>query len=124
MVTASNGDTWPSRRDGPVSDDPTLAIDGIQVRSGREPHLDRMPRRIVGSTWTFHGMAATWSLVVRTDSLTTGADDDRSVGSDLSLSMWGSHAWTRDDLSNANFRIRLTWRDGTPSCSANQALAS
>ena len=100
-----------------------LAIDGIQVRL-TDVSLIWIGCRVglwvdVDVSWDG---GTTWSLVVRTDSLTTGADDDRSVGSDLSLSMWGSHAWTRDDLSNANFRIRLTWRDGTPSCSANQAL--
>ncbi len=43
-------------------------------------------------------------------------------GSATSTAAWGSHPWVRDDFTNANFRVRLTYaRTGT--CQTNSALA-
>ena len=93
-------------------------IDGLEVRlsdislTGGD---DTNCRVTVQTSWNGGG---TWSSNVQTDPLSALVNDDRTVGSNSSTSMWGGHGWTRADFSNANFRVRLTWRDGLTNCPA------
>lgn len=64
-----------------------------------------------------------WSSAQLTSALNTTTTADYLVGSSSSTSGWGSHSWTRSDLLNANFRVRLTWLDGTASCSSSLSVS-
>jgi hypothetical protein len=73
----------------------------------------------VGVEVTWNG-GSTWSTSNNTAALTTTVSDDRTVGSNSSTAAWGAHSWVRNDFTNSNFRVRLTWRDGTAQCSASR----
>jgi Flp pilus assembly protein TadG len=63
---------------------------------------------------------SSWSSNVGSGSLSTSTTSDRNLGWDGSgtTAPWGSHPWTRDELSDANFRVRLTW-----SCSTGRTVS-
>jgi Putative Flp pilus-assembly TadE/G-like len=91
-------------------------IDGLEVRlsdvsiTGGD---DTNCRVTVQTSWNG---GTTWSSNVQTTPLSALVNDDRTVGSNSSTAMWGGHSWDRADFSNANFRVRLTWRDGIANC--------
>jgi hypothetical protein len=66
-----------------------------------------------------------WSTGVNLNLASTsypGTPGYNTQGSTSSTAAWGGHAWTRDDFSNGNFQLRLTFaRTGT--CQTNQARA-
>jgi hypothetical protein len=106
---------------GEIPNDATLVIDGLEVRltnvsltgSGTSTNCN------VGVEVTWNG-GSTWSTANNTTALTTTVSDDRTVGSNSSTAMWGAHTWVRGDFTNSNFRVRLTWRDGTAQCAASR----
>lgn len=59
-----------------------------------------------------------WSTRVNSSGLTTTNTTLPVIGNDANTSGWGSHTWVTNDLSNANFRVRLTWNRG--SCGASR----
>ena len=106
---------------GEIPNDGTLIIDGLEVAltdvsltgSGTSTNC----QVTVETTWNG---GTTWSTAVATTALTTNSNDDRTVGSNSSTSMWGGHTWTWGDFTNSNFRVRLTWNDGTASCASSR----
>ena len=52
-----------------------------------------------------------WSSTVGSGALTTSTSADKNLGwnGSVTTAPWGTHTWTRDNLSNTNFRVRLTW---------------
>ncbi len=106
---------------GEIPNDGTLVIDGLEVAltdvsltgSGTMTNC----QVTVETTWNG---GTTWSTAVKTSALTTTASDDKVVGSNSSTSMWGGHTWTRGDFTNSNFRVRLTWTDGTANCASSR----
>lgn len=106
-----------------IDDDGTLVIDGIQVRlndarltgSGTSTSC----RILVALSWNG---GSSWSANVPSAALTT-SDTDPVVGSNSDLSMWTPHTtWTRNDFANGNFRVRLTWQDGTAGCASSRSV--
>lgn len=101
----------------------SLVIDGIEVGltnvsltgSGTSTNC------FVGVEATWDG-GATWSTANASSALTTTVTDDKIVGSSNSLGMWGSHSWGRNDFSNSNFRVRLTWRNNTVQCASTRGV--
>jgi Flp pilus assembly protein TadG len=101
----------------------TLVIDGIEVGltnvaltgSGTSTNCT------LGVETTWNG-GANWSTLIATTSLTTTTTDDRTVGSASNISFWGGHSWAYNDFANNNFRVRLTWNDGTAQCAATRAV--
>ncbi len=73
----------------------------------------------VETTWNG---GTNWSTPITSTSLTTVVTDDRTVGSPSNIAFWGGHAWTYNDFTNANFRVRLTWNDGTAQCASTRAV--
>ena len=93
-------------------------IDGLEVRltdvsltNGDDTNC----RLVVETSWNG---GANWSANVQTLPLSAISTDDRTVGSNANTTAWGAHSWDRADFSNANFRARLTWKDGTANCAA------
>lgn len=43
------------------------------------------------------------------------------MGTATGMSGWGARTWTRADLGNGRFVVRLTWTDGTATCPESQA---
>ena len=64
------------------------------------------------------GAAGSWSTRINTGTLPNSATSgDYTLGNNNNTTPWGAHAWSRDDFSDANFRVRLTGNKGT-SCAA------
>ena len=54
-----------------------------------------------------------WSTVQTTPNLGTNTSNgDYPFGASNSTASWGSHTWTRDNFSDANFRVRLSAQKG------------
>ncbi len=106
---------------GEIPNDATLVIDGLEVAltdvslTGSGTMTDC--RVTVETTWNG---GTNWSSPVQTTALGTNANDDRTVGSNSSTSMWSARTWTRADFANGSFRVRLTWTDGTSGCAASR----
>jgi len=66
---------------------------------------------------------SSWSSGQLTSALNTTTSADYSLGASGSMSGWGSHAWTRSELLNSAFRVRLTWLDTTASCSSTRNVS-
>jgi putative Flp pilus-assembly TadE/G-like protein len=96
----------------------SATIDGLEVRltdvsiTGGD---DTNCRVTVNTSWNG---GTTWSSNAPTLPLSALVNDDRTVGSNANTTVWGGHTWDRADFSNANFRVRLTWRDGIANCPA------
>ena len=113
----------------------SVAIVGLQVQiddalvsaacSGANPNST------IGVSLSWGGGAnGTWSSMVNTTtpwnptltylptSTTTG---DYTIGNNNNTTPWGAHAWTRNEFSDTNFRVRLTANKGT-SCAAGTYL--
>ncbi len=58
------------------------------------------------------GVPGSWSDLVETPNLDTGFNNAYTLGNASNTSDWGSHSWTRDEFSDANFRMRLTATEG------------
>jgi Flp pilus assembly protein TadG len=105
-----------------VPNDPSLTIDGIEVRlrfaaiTGSGASADCR----VGARVSWDG-GTSWSDPVAAGPLST-TNRDYFLGSTSNSAAWGSHVWTRADLLNSNFRVRLGWNDGTADCGASRGV--
>ncbi len=72
-------------------------------------------------TWDRNN-ALTWSDPLQSDPISTSSYVDRTIGSSSNIAAWGGHAWTRNDLLDANFAVRLTWNDGTAGCAVGRSV--
>lgn len=66
---------------------------------------------------------SSWSTAQLTNALNTTNTADYVVGSSSSTAGWGGHVWSRSDLLNASFRVRLTWLNNTASCASTRAVS-
>jgi Flp pilus assembly protein TadG len=71
---------------------------------------------------TWNG-GTTWSTAQLTSALNATSTADYVVGSSTATSGWGSHAWTRSELFNSGFRVRLTWLNNTASCASTRSVS-
>ncbi len=106
-----------------LPDDPSLEILGIEVRL-TDTYLTGSGTSTackvgVEVSWD---AGTTWSDSQDSPNLNTSSSADHIVGSSSSTAGWGSHAWQRDDFTDSNFRVRLTWRDGTAGCSSSRSV--
>jgi hypothetical protein len=62
-----------------------------------------------------------WSSTAQTSALPT-SEADRNVGGTSDTAAWGPHVWTRNDLTDSNFQVRLRWRDGVSGCAATRGV--
>jgi Flp pilus assembly protein TadG len=103
----------------------SASITGIQVRlndlfmtesvSGTPPNTDCH----VHAELSWNG-GSSWSTQLQTSgTLSTSTSADYIVGSSSGTTGWGSHSWTRSDLLNANFRVRLVWHEGSAACGSD-----
>ncbi len=111
-----------------LANDPTLVIDRIEVQlrgvsavgTGNGSDACALSAQV---SWNGGG---TWSTAVPTATLgngATAAQDDRVVGpAPTPLSDWGAHPWVRNDFSDTNFRVRLTWNNGTTACPSTRTV--
>lgn len=109
----------------PVPEDASLAIRGIEVYL-TDVYLTGTGtatscRVDVELSWG-GGASNTWSTIRPTSAIGTGTNDDRTVGTPDDIGAWGSHTWTRGELDDANFRVRLTWREGQSGCPTTRAV--
>ena len=105
-----------------IPNDPTTVIDGLQVRlnDARAIGSGNASNCRIGAEVSWNG-GGNWSTLIDSAPLsTTSNSSNRTLGSSSSTAGWGGHVWTRDDFSDANFQVRLTWRDG-PSVSGCHA---
>ena len=123
--TNNDAQQWTSFNNltGLIPNNGTLVIDGLEVRltdtaltgSGADTNC----RMVVETSWNG---GTSWSSNVQTDPLWTDANHDQTVGSNSSTAAWGGHNWVRNDFTNANFRVRVTWKDGVSGCGSGQAV--
>ncbi len=66
---------------------------------------------------------SSWSSAQLTNALNTTTTADYIVGDSASTTAWGGHSWTRSDVLNGNFRVRLTWLNGTASCASTRSVS-
>ena len=109
-----------------VPNDPTLVIDGLEVE---------LNRVYIGGSGTSSNCYAkvevswnggsSWSSALNTSSLNTTTSTAKKVGSNSSTSGWGGHTWTYGNFSNSNFRVRLTWLNGSGngSCASTRNIS-
>ncbi|MFN8619917.1 MAG: pilus assembly protein TadG-related protein [Chloroflexota bacterium] len=107
-----------------LPNDASLQILGIEVRlnrvalTGNGTSTNCQVRTEI--SWD---AGTTWSTANTTSpALTTTTSDTRTVGSATSLTNWGSHSWVRNDFTDSNFRVRLTWVNGNASCAATRGV--
>ena len=53
--------------------------------------------------------AGTWSTAITGPDMPTSNTVQPTLGNALNTSPWGGHAWVQGDLSDANFRVRVTY---------------
>jgi hypothetical protein len=108
---------------GLIPNNGTLVIDGLEVRltdtAVNGTGADTNCRLVVETSWNG---GTNWSTNVQTPPLWVDPNHDQTVGSNATTADWGGHSWSRDDFTNANFRVRVTWRDNVSGCSVNQAV--
>ena len=95
----------------------SATITGLQVRT-RYVELSGgggSPPNCTVTVRTSWDGGSSWSDPLETGRITRN-DQDFYLGSASSTGDWGTHAWTRDDLSNSDFRVRLVWHEGTADC--------
>jgi hypothetical protein len=105
-----------------VPNDPTLVVEGFQVRmtgvqltgSGTRTSC----KLAAELSWN---AGASWSTSQSSPNLSTTAGN-ADIGLATPMTAWGAHSWTYADFSNANFRIRLTWTDGSATCQSTASV--
>jgi Flp pilus assembly protein TadG len=84
-----------------------------------------------GGTWTdchVHvemswNNGSNWTTQLQTSpNLTTSTSADYNVGSSSNMTGWG-HSFTRSELMNSAFRVRLVWHEGTTSCPSTKTVS-
>jgi len=104
--------------------DPSLEIRGLEVRltdvfhGGSGTATNCQVR--VQTSWD---AGTSWSSAVLTTALSTSTSADITVGSASTTADWGSRTWVRNDLTDSNFRVRLTWLDGTAACASGRSVS-
>lgn len=128
VTVATNGDAaqWTSfgilSLTNPPPNDPTLGVAGIEVRlNGISFNGSGTASSCIVNVSLSPDGGSTWTQTLATTGLTTAATASRVVGSATSTASWGSRSWSRADLTDANFRVKLTWVDGTSTCAATQS---
>ncbi|HEY7024968.1 MAG TPA: pilus assembly protein TadG-related protein [Candidatus Limnocylindrales bacterium] len=127
-TTATNGraQTWYGfgLQTAGVPNDGTLSIDGIEVQLA-DVYYSSGSGGSSGCTVkveiSWNG-GTSWSTAQNTSALNTTTTTDKTVGSNSSTSSWGSHSWAYSDFSNSNFRVRLTWTNGTSTCGTSRQV--
>ncbi len=100
----------------------SASIDGIRVRTryvaveGSGSYSDCK----IGARLSWDG-GSSWSDTVDVESMTQ-SNADYYLGSATSTTDWGAHSWTRNDLSDANFRIQLEWDESGANCAATRSV--
>ncbi len=108
---------------GGLPNDSTLVIDGLEVQladvylSGWGTSTNCYAQAAV--SWNNGG---SWSSTQNTSALNTTNSTDKTLGSSSSLAAWGAHSWSRNDFSDSNFRVRLTWFEGNSQCSSSRTV--
>jgi Flp pilus assembly protein TadG len=106
-----------------LPNDPSLEIRGIEVRL-TDTYLNGTGTATscklgVEVSWNAGG---TWSTLQQSGNLNTTTSADYVVGSSTSTSGWGTRTWVRNDFTDSNFRVRLTWTDGVSGCASTQSV--
>ena len=117
--------------DGEIPNNGTLVIDGLEVRlsdisltgagNSTQCHVHAEVSWNGGSNWG-GGTGLNQTQTTPFLTATTPVDDDRTIGANNDTSMWGGHTWVRNDFTNGNFRVRLTWHDNETNCGLNRAV--
>ncbi len=108
----------------PIPDDPSLVIEGIEVRfraliTGTEG-LDTGCELQTDLSWDGGGATGSWTTTPVSRNLTS-SEVLYELGDDSSLADWPQPSGTWNDASffnTSNFRVRLTWNK--PSCGADR----
>ena len=109
---------------GAIPNDGTLVIDGLEVQLANVYYSSGFG----GSTGctvkveTSWNGGTNWSTAQNTSALSTTTTTDKIVGSSSATSSWGAHSWAYADFSNTNFRVRLTWTNGTSTCGSGRQV--
>ena len=110
---------------GAIPNDPTLVIDGLEVRlrdqlqgSGTSTSCQLK----LEVSWNASSTTPTWTTAQTTPDLSTTERLD-SFGANNSLAAWVGHPglWGRNDFSDTNFQVRLTFLKGASCGSSRQA---
>ena len=126
--TATNGNTQQFSTFGLTSS--LTGSQSIAVVNGLEVRLSDAFMSASGCQTSKIGVSLSWNAganwttpITQTGNLTTTNSDDYTLGSNASMAAWAGHAWSGADLSNANFRIRLTAaKSGTGPCLAGTQM--
>lgn len=97
-----------------VAGNPTTSINiiGLQVSIEDAFISAACANSTIGFAFSWNG-GTTWSTVVNTPVLGTNTSNgDYTLGNNNNTTPWGAHSWTRNDFSDATFRIRLTANKG------------
>ncbi len=94
-------------------------IVGLQVLLADARRTATCANSRIGVSLSWNG-GSNWSTVVNTGLLgTSTTSGDYTLGNNSNTSPWGSHSWSSDDFSDANFRVRLTAIKGCSTASVN-----
>jgi Flp pilus assembly protein TadG len=123
-VNASSHDWSTFSLNGALGANDTLtAITGLEVRlsdayfsaSGCTGRVRVLLSWNSGAAWT--------TTVTETPNLgTNSSSGDYTLGSTSNMTAWGAHAWVPADISNLNFRLRLTGTKSGGGCAAATQL--
>ena len=124
MLQTVNGANNPPNSNLPIpipNAGQTVSIDGIEVHledaflaGGNSCSNTRISVQLSKNN------GATWLTAVQTPSLgTSSSGGDYDLGDNNSTSDWGGGTWTRADLANGSFALRLTWAKG---CSQTRTI--
>ena len=103
----SGGSAIPTPGTGQV-----LTIAGLEIRITDAFVSVSCSNSTIGIDLSWDG-GTTWSTAVLTPNLGTSIlNGDYTLGSSTSTGAWGGHTWSRNDFSDANFRVRLTANKG------------
>lgn len=93
----------------------TVAITGLEVRLTDAFMSASCANSRIAAALSWNG-GGSWSTSVQSPALGTNTSTGDyvlpSTGGSSSTAAWGSHAWVRNNFSNANFRVRLTSVNG------------
>lgn len=108
---------------GDIPNDPSVVIEGLEVRL-EDTYLTGSGNYSNCLLYAEHSWDGgnSWSDYAGAGPLDTDYRSDHEVGSSSSTSVWGSHVWQRADFSDGNYRLRLTWWDGTGGCDSGRAV--
>jgi len=106
-----------------IPNDASLQILGLEVRlngvsiTGSGTSTSCQVR--VEASWD---AGTTWTTAQLTGALNGTVTAQQVLGSASSTASWGGHTWVRNDFTDSNFRVRLTWLNGTAGCAATRSV--